>query len=266
MKRLRLLLGLIWLAAPAAGLAAGAIAQSFSTTSSDITAGTILSLTSQNGVVEPATSSGKVLAGVATSKPVLELSSGGTHSVQVAVGGTAQVLVSDINGDVLVGDKIAASPITGVGMKAVSSAEIVGTAQSSLGSVPTVKRSVTDLAGKQTDVKVGLVPVSVNVEFYAASSGSALSAFVPPFLQNLANAISGKEVSPLRVIVGLLVLLAGTVAVIIMLTTAIKSGIISIGRNPLAEGALRKGLIDVLLAAIGVLFITTALVYGIVTS
>jgi hypothetical protein len=181
-----------------------------------------------SGQVEPAhsTSAGTPLAGVVTSQPLVELSTSDQKSVQVAVGGTAQALVSDINGAVQVGDKIAASPISGVGMKAVTSAEVVGSAQSSLSSVHTVTQNVTDKTGKTVTVKIGLIPIGVSIGFYSASSGGTLGEFIPPFLQNLANAVSGKAVSPLRVLISLLALILGSITVIVMLNSAIHSSII----------------------------------------
>lgn len=257
------------LLSPGVTLAANAIAQSYSTTSTSIAPGTLLSLVqSGSSQVEPAHSNGSSttpLVGVATTKPLLELSTSGEKSVQVAVGGTAQALVSDINGPVAAGDKIAASPIAGIGMRAVSSAEIVGSAQAGLSTVHTVTQTIDDKTGKAVTVKVGLIPLAVSVGYYSASSGGTLGAFIPPILQNLANTISGKAVSPLRVLISLLTLLLGSITVIVMLNTAIHSGIISLGRNPLAGSALRKGLVDVILAALGVLAVTFVIVYAILT-
>jgi hypothetical protein len=246
--------------------ATDAISQSFPTQSSSIVPGTIVSVVASGGsAVEPATNTGTSLnlVGVAVSLPILELSSGGQHSVQVAINGTAQTLVSDINGTIKAGDKITASPVTGVGMKAVDTGDIIGTAQANLSSASTITRSVTERGGTTDLIKVGLIPVTVSVEYYSNASAGTLSAFVPVILQNLANAVSGKSVSPLRVLVGILVLLLGFGTVVVMLYAAIRSGIISIGRNPLAEKALRKGLLDVILAALGILLISVVIVYAV---
>jgi len=51
-----------------------------------------------------------------------------------------------------------------------------------------------------------------------------------------------------------------------MLYAAIRNQIISIGRNPLAQAELRKGLVDVIVAAIGVLIITVVVVYSVLFS
>jgi hypothetical protein len=253
---------------PAAAFASsnGAISQNYLTNTMGVTAGELLSLSSAgSSTVEPAnsTTNASRLIGVAADKPLLELSGKGSGSVQVVVGGTSSALVSDINGAVKIGDKITASPVSGIGMKAVSSAEVVGIAQADLDSAQTVTRSVEGTNGKNVNIKIGLLPIAVVVEYYSITpaSGTA-SSFVPPFMQTLANQLTGKQVSPLRVLVGMILLVMGFAAVTFMLYVAIRSGIISIGRNPLAEGALRKGLVDVIIAALGVLVITSVVVYG----
>ena len=50
--------------------------------------------------------------------------------------------------------------------------------------------------------------------------------------------------------------------VVIMVQTAIRSGIISLGRNPLAQQTLRRGLRDALIAAVAVLVVTAVATYG----
>ncbi len=251
-----------------AAATSSAISQSYQTNVSDITQGTLVSLaTSKSGLVVPASgSSASTLIGIAASKPLVQLSSDKPGSVQVAVGGTVNALVSDINGPVKSGDKITASPISGIGMKATLTSEIVGTAQTSLQSVKTVAKNFATTDGKNASVQVGLLPVAINVSYYSATSQSSIAAFLPPFLQSIANTLTGKQVSPLRVLLGTCALVLGFIAVTVMLYVAIRSQLISIGRNPLAESAIRKGLIDAIVAAIGVLIITVGVVYGVLFS
>jgi len=54
-------------------------------------------------------------------------------------------------------------------------------------------------------------------------------------------------------------------AVIILLYSAVRSSIISIGRNPLSENAVRKGLLEVGLTVVGVLAFTVIVIYLILT-
>jgi hypothetical protein len=248
------------------GASSSAISQSFNASTSDISAGTILSLQQGKGnVVEPANSitNASNLEGVAADKPLIELSSTQQNPVEVVVSGITPTLVSNINGAVTVGNQIAPSPINGVGMKATSPTEVVGTAQASLDSVTTVNKMVTTKNGKRVSIQIGLVPVAVNATYYSTLPvQSSIAAYVPPFLQSFANRVAnGKNVSPLRVLIGSLGLLLGFLTAVIMLYTSLRSGAVSMGRNPLAEKALRHGLIDILLTVLGVLIVTTVAVY-----
>src|SRR5882757_8634946 len=129
---------------PVSCVAAGAISQGYKTKSTNISKGALLSLVSSSSTtVEPANSSNATnLLGVAADKPLIELSGSSESSTQVVVGGSTDVLVSTINGAVKAGDKITASPVSGIGMKAVEAAQVIGTAQASLDSVKTVDQSV----------------------------------------------------------------------------------------------------------------------------
>lgn len=248
--------------------ASSAISQSYQTNDTNIAQGALVSLaSSKSGLVVPASSTTTAtLVGIAASSSLVELSTGKQDSVQVIVGGTTNALVSDANGSIKVGDKITTSPVDGIGMRATSATEIVGTAQANLTSVNTVTESLTGIDGKKIAVKVGLLPVTVNVSYYSATSQGVISSFLPPFLQSIANAVTGQQVSPLRVLLGASALLIGFMTIGTMLYIAIRSEIISIGRNPLAEKALRKGLVSVIFAALGVLIITIAITYGILFS
>ncbi|HSX06755.1 MAG TPA: hypothetical protein VLG92_03480 [Candidatus Saccharimonadia bacterium] len=260
---------LILLSPSSIATASSAISQSYQTDSGNITQGTLVSLTtSKSSLVTPASSSSAAaLIGVATSKPLIELSNSGQGSVQVAVGGTVDAFVSDINGPVKAGDKVTASPISGIGMKATTASEIVGTAQANLSSTKTVTKTFTTTNGQKASVHVGLLPITVTVSYYSAAAPEAsIASILPPFLQSIANTLTGKQVSPLRVLLGTCALLLGFIAATIMLYVAIRSQMISIGRNPLAESAIRKGLVDAIVAAIGVLLITIGVVYGVLFS
>lgn len=241
-----------------------AISQNFEAASTNISAGALVSLASTtHPSVGPAnTTNLKHLVGIASDSSLLELSGAGKTSVPVVVDGTAQTLVSDMNGAIRVGDKITASPVNGIGMKATASGEVVGTAEEDFSSVQTIKQSVRKLNGSTRTVIVGLLPVAVNVTFYSVpQSQGDLSNILPPFLQSLANNISGRQVAPLRVLIGGLALMLGFIAAMIMLYTSIRSNITSIGRNPMAQSALRKALVDVIFAAISVLAITMVTTY-----
>lgn len=243
---------------PAAG--APAISQNFQASGDNLTAGTLVSLTAGSpNTVEPSTSTRVAdIVGVVADSPLIELGEE-MGSAQVVTSGVTHALVSNINGDIESGDKITASPITGVGMKVSEPTLIMGTAQASLESVEASTRTITDRDGNEQSVKVGLVPLDVSVTFYAATATQ--QELVPPFVQDIAETIAGKPVSPVKVIASILVLLLALISVMVLLYSSVRSSIISIGRNPLSEKAVHKSLIEVGIVVIGILLLTSITIY-----
>ena len=241
--------------------ATSAIAQSFRTQSQTIAnAALVASQKGSTDTIEPGTTANASrLIGVVGEKPLIELS-GGEKGVQVVTSGITPVLVSDINGKVAIGDKITASPIEGVGMKATESTVVVGTAQEDLDRVATAARTITDKKGASHEVHIGQLAVQVGVAYYAATGGGS-SAYVPEFLQNLANSIAGKNVSPIRVMVAGLIVLLIFISVTVLLYSAVRSSLLSIGRNPLSENAVRKGLAQVGVTALAILGLAVLAIY-----
>jgi hypothetical protein len=202
------------------------------------------------------------LVGVVGDKPLIALSTGDSQT-QVITQGVTPVLVSTINGDIKAGDKITASPINGIGMKATASSLVIGTAREDLSGKPTKEVSVANANKATSKVAVGAVSTQINITYFAGVSTA--QGFLPPFLQQMANSIAGREVPVLRVVIGLLLLIVGVVSAGVLLYSSVQSSIISIGRNPLSEGAVNKSLLRVGFIAIVVLLLTTTAVYFILT-
>ncbi|HSX17211.1 MAG TPA: hypothetical protein VLH86_03865 [Patescibacteria group bacterium] len=243
---------------------ASSIAQGFKTTDPNIVAGALVGLESNNPNTVELTNSNNIdhLVGVAGDKSLIELSNG-SAGVQVVTSGITATFVSDINGSVKTGDKITASPIAGVGMKATTSTVVIGTAQADLSSVKTEARTVTDKGGAKKAVQIAAIPVQVDKVFYQAPQDQ--SSFLPPAFQDFANSVAGHQVSPVRVLVAALLVLFLFATVTILLYSAVRSSIISIGRNPLSENAVRKSLVEVGLTVVGVLAFTVIVIYLILT-
>jgi hypothetical protein len=243
---------------------ASSIAQGFQTNDKNIVSGALVSLKTNTPNTVELSSSTNVdsLTGVAGTKSLIELSNGDS-GIQVVTSGVTQTLVSDLNGSIKTGDKITASPIAGVGMRATTSTLVVGTAQANLSSVKTETRTITDKNGKKKDVKIGAVPVQIDKVFYEAPSDQ--NTFLPPALQSFANGVAGHNVSAVRVLIAALLVLFLFATVTILLYSAVRSSIISIGRNPLSENAVRKSLLEVGLTVVGVLAFTVIVIYLILT-
>ena len=183
----------------AAAFANSGVSQGYTTTETNLVAGTIMGLSSDKNVAEPASSGHNYqLLGLVADKPLLALNDG-SHQVQIVISGTSKALVSDINGRIKAGDKVTASPVSGVGMKATDAGQIVGTAQTGLSDSSATSQTVTDKNGKTQTIKVGLVPLQVSVSYFAGSSNQGtLASVLPPFILHLATGIAGNQVSPLQ--------------------------------------------------------------------
>lgn len=249
----------LMLAAPTVGASDSSISQGYNTTG-DVQMGSIVSLSDDARSVKKASvSTPDTMVGVVTQDAVLEVSDGTDREVQVATTGRILALVSTINGDVKAGDKVTISPINGVGMKTVVNGYILGTARADFSAAQNISsQTVTAKNGEKQTVKVGLLPVQADIIFYDFSANKSI---LPQFLLDLANAIAGKEVSILRISIALVILVIGTVAIGLILFTAVRSSIISIGRNPLAAGAVHRGLFQVLLITFGILLAMLGMVY-----
>lgn len=246
------LLLLVVLSAGKTGAEAALITQGFKTDESNLSTGALVSLKegSADTVELSNTARAERLVGAVSEDAFLELSDDAS-SVQVVTNGAASVLVSDLNGEVKAGDRIAASPLAGIGMKATRSGVVIGTAQGDFGSgASTVERTVTDQSGSTETVRIGLVPVQINVAAYIVNDSQGA---VPSVLQDFANSVAGKPVSPTRVLVAFFLILLLFVSVTVLLYSAVRSSIISIGRNPLSESALRRSLWQVGLTVGGVI-------------
>ncbi len=266
-RYLGLCVGLLTLLLGVSSLSAqgvSSIAQGFQTTDSNVVAGALVSLKAKtaNSVELADTANLEALTGVVGNKSLIELSNGGS-SVQVVTSGITPTLVSDINGDVKIGDKITVSPIAGVGMKATQSTLVVGAATTNLSSAKTSTRTVTDKDGKQRQVHIGAVQMQVDKVFYQAPTDQ--NSYLPPALQSLADGIVGRQVSPIRVLVAAVLMLFLFGTVVVMLYSSVRSSIISIGRNPLSESAVRKSLLQVGLTILGILACTVTAIYLILT-
>lgn len=244
---------------------ASAIGQSFKTTDKNIEPGGLVVL--QQGApdsVELATQEhNDKLVGVVGANPLISISDN-ANAVQVITSGVTVALVSDVNGAVKTGDAITTSPIAGVGMKASDNGVVIGSAQADLSSVKTTTRTIKTTDGHDQTVHVGLIPVQVSVIFYASPTDQ--QTFLPSFLQDFANTVAGRQVSPVRVMIAGTVMLLSFLSIGVLLYASVKSSIISIGRNPLSEASVRKSLVQIGMIVLGILLLGLSAIYLILTT
>jgi hypothetical protein len=219
---------------------------------------------SANQVVPAASSNSDNILGIVVNANTssLSLSSGGANEVQVATSGTLRVLVSNINGPIAQGDYITASPIAGVGMKATGNSRVVGVAQSSLSSTAGSTQSYTDSSGAKQSVVIDKIPILVNVSYYYKQPDKTL---IPLAVQTIANALAGKSVSPIPILVSAGIFLVTLMVAVIIIYSMIRSSIISVGRNPMSQSAIYRDLIQLSALVLGILAGGFVVIYLVLT-
>ena len=251
--------------APVLASAASLISQSF-LASGSLPVGSIVSLqkNSTDHVVNSTTANAGDMIGVIidAGSSQLSLSSDQSNQVNVAASGVEQVLVSDINGNITAGDPITSSPISGVGMKATSNVEVIGTAQDNFPNTTSSKQSYKDQKGQQQSVNLGEVPVLVNVSYYYKQPDKTL---VPAAIQNIANALAGKKVSALPVLISVGIFIITMIIVVSMIYALIHSSIISVGRNPMSQAAVYRNVIQLSGLVILILGVAVGSIYMVLT-
>lgn len=268
------LTGLVFLLAPLAVIAVTGIvpitAHALTTlsqgfmTKDKLSLGSIVSLQNNSSDQVSAASTGNIdsILGVVITggNSLLTLSNGQAGQVQIATSGIEQVLVSDINGPISQGDQITASPINGVGMKATSSVKVVGIAQGTLGKGggTTSKQTYKDAQGAEQSVMIGQVPVLINVAFYYKQPDKTI---IPPVIQNLANALAGKTVKPVPILICLAIFIIALITVVSIVFAMIRSSIISVGRNPMSQSAVYRNLIQISALVLAILGVTIISIY-----
>ncbi|HEX7260018.1 MAG TPA: hypothetical protein VF272_03765 [Candidatus Saccharimonadia bacterium] len=158
-----------------------------------------------------------------------------SDDIQVATSGKTTVIVSDIAGRIKAGDLIAASPIQGVGMKAVVAGKSIGVSQSDAPANGSKTTTVTSTDGKTQTVQISTIPVVLEVAYFVPPAEK--SPF-PVFIQKFANILAGKPVAIIRVLIATVLVVTAMVVIGVILFSGIRSTLISVGRNPLARGSI----------------------------
>jgi hypothetical protein len=243
-----------------AAAASANISKSYNT-SQKIANGSIVSLDpGRSGYIQLANSdNGSRLLGIAVAAgdSLLAVDSD-TSKAQVAISGTADVLVSSLGGDVKVGDQIAVSPFNGIGMKAVPGSRTIGIAQTAFNSSSegAIDKQVSDKDGREKNIRVGYVRVSIVIGTNIAQASTNLNSF-----QKAAKALTGHTVSTLRAVLGLLVAVGTILILVTLIYSSAYSVIISIGRNPLAKYSLLRALGSVVGLAVLITLVAGLLIF-----
>lgn len=180
----------------------------------------------------------------------------------VAASGTYDVLVSTQAGDIVSGDYLTLSSIDGVLMKAGDEeVTVFGRANGSFNEhsvvlgTPSLKAS----DGSSKTVRLGSVPATIDIK--NNPNHKSTDSNLPEFLKRVGQAIAEKEVSPVRIYLSVGITVVTLIAAIAVLYAGIRSGVISIGRNPMSRKSIFKALMQVILTSLLILIVGLFAVY-----
>lgn len=180
----------------------------------------------------------------------------------VAASGTYNVLVTDQNGPIKSGDYLILSSVNGVAMQAgEAETTVFGRANAAFDGKGVVLGSTTlkDSDGGSTEVKLGSVPVTIDIKNNPNHKSTDTN--VPDFLKRVGQAIAEKEVSPVRIYISVAIAVISLIAAIAVMYAGIRSGVISIGRNPMSKKSIFRALLEVIFTSILILIIGLFAVY-----
>jgi hypothetical protein len=236
------------------------------TTTAPLQAGTIVMVDPKNSTGVLAATQDKIekAFGVVVSSNRLPLQLNISNSqVYVATSGRHQALVTSENGVIEAGDLLAISSLGGTLAKAADDQELVfAKALASFDGKNNTVGSYTlkDTTGRPIkQVGIGSIPIVITIIKNPELKSTTVA--LPAFLQRVGRAVAEKPVSPLRVYFGTAIVLLSVIAAIAILSSGIRSSIISIGRNPLSRKSIFRSLAQVVLTAVIILTIGMFTVY-----
>jgi len=192
----------------------------------------------------------------------VSLSDPGAQETFVATYGHYGVLVSDQNGAIKSGDLLVVSSLAGVGMKADATQQtVIGKAMQGFDGKSNVDSTVSlSTSGGTRSVNLGRITVDVAVSHNPLYQ-KASTPGVPQLLSKLAQSVTSQPVSAFRIYASLAVIIVTLAVAGSVLFAGVRSGMIAIGRNPLAKRSISRNLVQVTLMALIVFVIGVFAVY-----
>lgn len=174
-----------------------------------------------------------------------------SQQVLVATSGRYEVLVSNQNGPIKVGDYVTISAVSGVGMKASETElEVIGKAAGNFTGTANVIGQVklSNTIGKQSTVALGRIPVDLNISHNPLFQKTV--DYVPGFMAKIAVSVAQHPVSVARIYLSMALLAVTGVIAGNVLYSGVRSGMIAVGRNPLSRKSIIKSLIQTVIAGL----------------
>lgn len=221
----------------------------------DLKVGQIVKLSSkQSATVEvaPANTSNEIFGVVVDPAQAPITLERPNQRVFVATGGTYPVFVDNENGPINKGDYISISQHSGIGAKATGNQPVIlGHANASFDGVNNVKNHIGKFAVGEINVVISVEPNSLFKNTLA----------IPQPLQRIGNSVAGREVPPFKVYMALLLFVVSVSIAIILLVVGTRSSITAIGRNPLSQHSIQRGMFQVIGVSVVIFAISVAGVY-----
>lgn len=160
----------------------------------------------------------------------------------VATNGNYRVLVSAEYGAIKNGDYISLSSTDGIAAKATSDKQAI------LGKALEKFDGKSKVITKVGNFGVGSILVNINPGSNPIAKSDAA---IPGALRRVSETISGgNPVSALRIYLSLAVVVAAAAISAVLVSVGVRSGIVSIGRNPLSKKSIYRGLTQSIIMAI----------------
>lgn len=245
---------------------ANAIARGYTTTDTGLKVGMVAALTSSDSdesQVERATQENiRQIVGVVTNlDDSLVTVASSNAKVLVDTEGQVKAYVSDMGGPVTKGGLLTISSVKGVLMQvpAQSGASIIAIASEPFNAgAESTSYEIDGENDQKQIVKIGKIQVNLNRSGSGGGSSSGDSS-----LSRLGQALVGKQVSEIRVVIALILFLVVLLVEGAIIYGAISSAITALGRNPLARNTIRREMLKIISVALVVFAIGLAAIYGI---
>lgn len=166
--------------------------------------------------------------------------------ILVANGGSYSVLVNTQQGAIVSGNYLSISSTPGVADKAIDSdTYILGRALENFdGTGPEVTKTASGVA--QGKIKVQLAPGKNPL----INNGG----LVPGIIRRIAESIAGRPLSTLKIYLVMSIFLITLTVSFLLIWVGVRSGILSIGRNPLSRHSIMQSLSQVIISSLLVFF------------
>lgn len=236
-----LVLFLSFLALGTAAVGADSVIRGYSS-SSPLQVGLIVALDNGNDKVKIAPANDpKKIFGVVIDPNESPITLTGSGQTFIATSGKHPVLVTTENGKIKSGDYISMSTVDGIGAHASADQPYV------------LGRATEDFDGqnKVINTVAGLKIGRINVDIVPKGNPLKKTGLAAPeSLRKVSEAIAGNPVGTLKIYLALLIVVSAAVVSGILVSTGVRSGIVSIGRNPLSKKSILRGLMQSIIMAI----------------